>query len=636
MNKPQIREDIQGLRGVAVVSVILFHLNGLLPGGFIGVDIFFVISGFVITKSIYESWRQNGKFNLVPFYSRRVKRLLPALSVMITVISTLIFFLFSPLGMQQNSSKTAIGSLLLAANYVTAKVTSNYFSLPAATNPFLHTWSLSVEEQFYLIFPLFFIILGFTTSFRLRGRVLFHSIFTISLISFCLMISGPIPGWLSGFYSPITRAWEFGVGILSFLFSKNIGMKFRSNTYLEALRAISLGALVFSLLEFNPNSGYPSVKLLLPVLATGCLLAYGASQRINTVLSSRPSTYIGDRSYSLYLWHWPFIVLSNYLFPENELALYAFLGLGIVFAIVAYRFFENPIRKKQNMSFRHISMMTIVFLLVPLIAASTVGYVAKKVYFPRFETGAIQGNFEGDIGAIGFEAFVNAHTSQCRNQAENPSVRECEADIAVLGDSHAEHLVPGFVKNYPKLVVIDLGNLILDSVHGPEEENLKSQLLGNGYLSVVVINKYWAHSGIPSGLAKTVTDITKSGKRVILLDDAPNFPFDAFTCKYGKSIFIHSGNCEMTKDRFAHELSTYQPQLLEISKKNEMVSLFKSSAIFCGLESCSMVKNGVLNYLDLNHLNANGSSLVTARMVKQVSIFCDLLSSKLDRACNRV
>jgi len=392
--------------------------------------------------------------------------------------------------------------------------------------------------------------------------------------------------------------------------------------------------IILALFLFRQDSGFPDSRLAMPVIATGLLLALGVNQKLNLLLSSRISSYIGDRSYSIYLWHWPFIVLSSYLFPGAEFALLISVGLGIICAIVTYRYIENPIRKNPESGFRQIVPLVASFLIVPLFLASSVGYLAKNVYFPKYESGLIQGNYQGDIGAIGFEAFVKANNSQCRNEAESPSLEECDADVVVLGDSHADHLVPGFVKNYPELAVVDFGSLIVGNMKSLEQDRIKSQLLQNKKIKIVVINKYWAHSEFPSTLGSTVKEITNSGKRVVLLDDSPNFPFDAFTCKYGKSIFIHSANCEMSKGKFTRQLSMYQPQLAEIVKKNQMASLFESSNIFCGQKLCSMVKNGVLNYLDLNHLNANGSSLVTRLLVERDQTFCSLLSPKLGKACS--
>lgn len=633
MMKNTIRRDIQGYRAVAVISVILFHCNGLLPGGFIGVDLFFVISGFVITQSIHSTWLETGTLNFIDFYVRRIKRLLPALSVMITVFSILVFFLFSPLGMQQNASKTAIGSLLLSGNYIADKVTSNYFSLPALTNPFLHTWSLSVEEQFYLVFPILFLLIYRLTSQRRKKFYFSLAIFTISIFSISLMYWHALPGWYSGFYSPLTRAWEFGIGILAFLISEKFslwGFKNRKLDYLKSALSISI---IFCIIFFNESTGFPSLTLLLPVFSLGTLLLIGNANTFSKLLNSRAAQYVGDRSYSLYLWHWPFIVLLNYLFPSNLWALITGLILGLVFAFATYGFIENPIRKMQKTDFKTISLLCSFFLIIPLVLSLSVGYTAKHVYFPRYESGAIQGKYEGDIGAIGFESFTKANSLSCRNGLANPDIQECEADIAVLGDSHADHLVPGLIDNYPNLAVLDLGNEFFIAPETSQSKIDKKLLVNNDFVKIVVINKYWAHSGVPNQIRALIKSLSDSDKKVVILDDVPNFPFDAFTCKYGKSIFLNSSSCTIPREKFDRQLSQYQPQLDSLLRISGNVIIFNSSQIFCSKDNCSMVKNGVLNYLDLNHLNVNGSKLVTRRMIHEVPIFCEVLADKLSSGC---
>ena len=633
MSRNSYRKDIQGFRALAIISVILFHLKGLLPGGFLGVDIFFAISGFVITASIYKSWIQNGKLNLLNFYIRRIRRLLPALGLVVSVFSILIFLLFSPLGMQQNASKTAIGSLTLSANYVADKVTSDYFALPASTNPFLHTWSLSVEEQFYLIFPLLIICVGLIKNSRIRSQFFGIIVLSISVTSFFFMKTGSWDGWLSGFYSPVTRAWEFCFGILAFLISKKAKNWNLSHPFYAVMRAVALGVLISSLILFSQEIGHGSVLLLLPVASIGFLLSFGANRLVDETLASRFAQYVGDRSYALYLWHWPFIVLFNYLFPLMKLAEFYALIMTVVFAALSYRFVENPIRIMKDFNFRNLAFTILFFFITPLFLATSVGFVAKHTYFPRYESGSIKGKFEGDIGAIGFESFTKNNSSTCHNQAIDPNIENCEADIVILGDSHADHLVPGFVKNFPRISILDLGNQFFDEIEIQSDSENENQLIKNKFVKIVVINKYWAHSGVPVDIDLLVQKITDSGKSVVILDDVPNFPFDAFTCKYGKSVFIDSTNCSMPAKYFTNQLMRYQPILNSLTMDNSNVYIYKSSELFCTRQTCSMVRNGNLNYLDLNHLNANGSVFVSREMVENTTIFCKLLTDKLTSSC---
>ena len=627
------RKDIQGLRGIAVISVILFHFNEILPGGFLGVDIFFVISGYVITGSLQKNWEETGKINLLNFYWKRVKRLLPAVGIVVSTVSIATFFLFSPLGMQQNASKTGIGALTLSANIVISKLTEDYFGLAATTNPFLHIWSLSVEEQFYIFLPLVFLVAGLVKLRRTRRIVFAIVVITMTASSFSLMLMQAPTGWLSSFYSPITRAWEFGVGIIAFQCRELFIQKAKSSYAFTIFRVISFSVLIFSLLRFRSDFGYPSYTLAIPVIATGILLILGAPRKVTTALETSISQFIGDRSYSLYLWHWPFIVFSNYLFPSNLITLILGFGLSVVCTLLTYKFIENPVRTNWTVSYANLSKIVAIFLLVPIMLSGTVGFIAKKVLFPRYESGVIQGKYEGDIGAIGFETFRGANYGSCRNGEKSQGLKECEADIAVIGDSHADHLVPGFVRNFPELAVVSLSDLLITNPSEPQAKVQKYQLLQNQDIRIIVINKYWANSGVPASLKFFVNEIIKSGKYVVLLDDVPNFPFDSFACKYGKSIFLESSNCKIRKSSYVEQLSKYQSTLISIDNEFSNVSLFQSSNLFCDSFDCSMVKNGVLNYLDLNHLNVNGSTFVTRTVVMKEPIFCKILDSKLGDAC---
>jgi len=215
------RFDIQGLRAVAVLLVVAFHAGLPVPGGFVGVDVFFVISGFVITGMIHRERSSTGRFRFGRFYLRRFKRLTPALSLMVAVTMVLAFCLLSPFTEQQPAAQTGIGAMLLVANFMIAYKTGDYFDAPAESNPLLHTWSLSVEEQFYLVFPAI-LLLGWVLSQRGRRRIPWVAVLvgTAALISFGLVMMGAsaldpsTAKYLLEFYSPLTRAWEFAVGAL--------------------------------------------------------------------------------------------------------------------------------------------------------------------------------------------------------------------------------------------------------------------------------------------------------------------------------------------------------------------------------------------------------------------------------------
>lgn len=280
------RADIQGLRAIAVMVVVMFHAGLGLQGGFVGVDIFFVISGFVITAMLAREWDQSGRINFGQFYLRRFRRLTPALALMIAVTTVISAVVISPLGPQQTVAETAIGAMLFVANIVIAATTGNYFGTAADVNPLLHTWSLSVEEQFYLFFPALLAV-GWVMSRRRRMRfgalIVVGSVAAISfLIAFMGPLDRPIAGFsvpmsrlAFGFYSPLTRAWEFAVGALLVLALRiwNLHLSRRTS---GILGSSGMALLVLSLTVISSHSQYPGLWTLLPVCATLMLLLAGS------------------------------------------------------------------------------------------------------------------------------------------------------------------------------------------------------------------------------------------------------------------------------------------------------------------------------------------------------------------------
>jgi len=635
------RADIQGLRALAVIAVVLYHADYFPNSGFIGVDIFFVISGFVISKLLITEFDGNGRINFTRFYLRRSLRLLPALGFMITVSAVLAFFLISPLGMQQNSAKTGIGALFISANWVMAKVTQGYFDLPAETNIFLHTWSLSVEEQFYLFFPLALFITIFTRkltrkrigfSIPLIPTFLFSLSVYLGLFQLNILNSST---WLNGFYSPFTRTWEFLFGGLAFLLCQSVKTK-----RLFAHKAINLlAAMILLSSVFAPESlfKYPSLFLLIPLGSTFMLL-FAGSYSINknrSIFDNQYLTYIGDRSYSIYLWHWPAIMLSRYIFPDNMLALSIALLMGIGISFLAYSKIENPIRKSDYQNRSILVKTWIAFFLSPLILCLSLGYVASEISFKKYESGKIVGRYQGDIGAIGFDTFSSEYPAVCTipSTPGGDVLDRCDADVGVIGDSHAQHLLPGFAHNFPELKFVGLDSNFLNFKSVTGYDTRLALLSENKNIKIVVINAYWASNSVPQDLRLLVQSLTNSGKKVIVLDDVPNFPFDSFTCKYGISTFINHNNCKMNSRKFFAQRDRFLPLLAWSTKGNPGAELIQTSNLFCLKRICSMVKNGVLNYLDLNHLNTFGSNYVSREVVLQSRLFCKTLIEELNYVC---
>lgn len=346
------RRDVQGLRGIAVALVVLEHASDIVPGGYIGVDVFFVISGFVITRLMLAEFQSQGTVSLRDFYARRIRRLIPALSVVLAGTLLLSMVVLSP-GIEQESAVwAAVSSLFFVAN-VRYLLQGGYFFLES--DPFRHLWSLGVEEQFYAIYPLLLLCV-FVWSKR-RGwnpsRVLGWTLLAVSAVSFVgasLLAVGellPLATRLSFFGTPF-RFWELMAGaMVAILLGK--GVRQIPRPVVLVAQSVGLIAIVWPAVAYGPFTLFPGVAAIPPVLGTALLIATGSQLSPARILTeSRPLVYLGNISYGLYLWHWPLLVFSKRLFPENSSALLVAVGLSIGLADVQLRFLEDPIRRRND------------------------------------------------------------------------------------------------------------------------------------------------------------------------------------------------------------------------------------------------------------------------------------------------
>ena len=370
---------------MAVLMVVVFHARLPIPGGFVGVDVFFVISGFVITAMLHREWASTGAVRFADFYVRRFKRLTPALALMVGVTVAVSAVVMTPFGPQENVAMTAIGAMLLTANVVIARSTGGYFDVPAEGNPLLNTWSLSVEEQFYLVFPLLLVI-----GWRLarRAGLLRHSptglVGVVALLSFAMSVLGStgfvVPGapWVLGFYSPFTRAWEFAVGaLLALLMVKRAAP---SRTTANGAGLIGAGLLIVSAFVITDVTPFPGYWALLPVAGSVLLLFAGFDQgnAVSRALATRPLVKVGDWSYSIYLWHWPVIVFTGLLWPGNPALLVVAAVVSVAPALASYRWVEQPIRRRPTVSRPRTAGLVAAWIVPPVVLASIVGLSASR------------------------------------------------------------------------------------------------------------------------------------------------------------------------------------------------------------------------------------------------------------------
>ena len=445
-----LRLDIQGLRAVAVIAVVLFHAGIILPGGFVGVDMFFVISGFVITLTLLRTKEKTGKISLRTFYLRRFRRLAPALAVVILFTLVASAFVLSPLGTQQNAALTALAAAVSLGNVAIALTTGDYFDAPAELNPFLHTWSLGVEEQFYLVFPIAIVLGLMLIGNRLTARATITWVVgVITAVSFALTVGkGLLPEVLAvsnvlGFYSPVTRAWEFGVGALIALWSigRTGGISKRQRA---GLSLVGFAGLAYSFVALTGQSDFPGLITLVPVLSTAALIVAGTGGDGwgTRLLSTKPITVLGDWSYSIYLWHWPFVSLAKVLFEGVAIAAPLAALVSFAPAIAAYYIVEQRYRYRDFTTGKKLAGALAGFVGLPVAAAVFFWLVPSQVFSD--ELGNATENPIGFQLGCHVEVAVSAEPEACEWSAD--STREQSLPIYVVGDSNVAHYANGLVE----------------------------------------------------------------------------------------------------------------------------------------------------------------------------------------------
>ncbi|SFO10830.1 acyltransferase family protein [Sphingomonas sp. OK281] len=457
------RSEIDGLRAIAVIPVILFHSgSNLFKGGFVGVDIFFVISGYLIT-SIMAYDLDNNRFSIIRFYERRARRILPALFVVILVCIPFAWLLLMP-GDLKDFAKSIIAVCLFASNIFFWR-SSGYFDAETAGKPLLHTWSLAVEEQYYVLFPIALLVLW-----RFGRRPTFYLIFFVAALSLLLSEWGWRHQPSANFYLAPTRAWELLVGSMSALWHFNKPQ--RSN---GPLAALGLAMIAFAIFAYDETTPFPSVYALVPVIGTGLILLFaGADTLTGRLLSLRPFVWIGLISYSAYLWHQPIFAFARHyrMGPLPTPVGLALSALAIGLAYLSYRFVETPFRQSKTFGRKQIFAFSAVglagFAAVGASGVTTNGGMYRfydtpeRAVFAKFFENASPGlayvKREEILAKVHYDCDSYDLASDLNGAQTNvakpsiPSscfVRTGRKAVLIWGDSHAMALRPGLTRNLP-------------------------------------------------------------------------------------------------------------------------------------------------------------------------------------------
>ena len=639
------RPEIDGLRAIAVVAVVLFHARIGLRGGYIGVDVFFVISGFLITSLIVKDL-QDGKFSLANFWERRVRRIIPAAVVM--VLATLVtgWFLLMPADYVL-LGHSAVWQAVFGANFH-FWLNTNYFAGPAEEQALLHTWSLAVEEQFYLLFPLILFGLSRLAAFRRRGPLLAILILAF-LASLAVSIYSVPRNPSAAFYLLPSRAWELLAGsIIALLPAPSLGRVWR-----EVLCWLALLLVLVPCFHYTRHTPFPGLAALPPCLGAALFIWATARRSADTssvpsaarLLSSRPVVFIGLISYSLYLWHWPLFAFSTYIGsgPMPRGYSIAMVGLSLVLAVLSWRFVETPFRKRRVCATRK---SVFAFGACAIAAVTGLGiWLQFAAGFPQRLSPEAQ-RYACAQADSGIRNELNVEDVRMgkllplgANQSATP---DAPVTWLVWGDSHATAALPAFDAFFKEQHVS--GQAATHSATAPVLNycntywpagaafndavlaHVKAHRIPN-----VVLVAYWdnyrtgVNPELPGNLAfdaaliLTVQKIVQAGSRPWIFLDVPTHEFDVPRA-LARSVCTRTAiNPNRTKPDPNRSLPGNDPQLIT-KLRAAGASVIDPRPAFLSDDGSHyvIVAKGTALYSDSNHLSTRGAKLLLLPLLRKL------------------
>lgn len=437
------RREIDGLRAFAVLPVILFHAGfDFFSGGFVGVDVFFVISGYLITLIIINELAAK-EFSLVNFYERRARRILPALFLVILVCIPFAWVWLQPGDMQDFAQSTAAVALFVSNILFWSE--SGYFDAAAEMKPFLHTWSLAVEEQYYLFIPILLLLLW-----RLGAGVVFLILLAIGFSSLVLAEWALANAPATAFYMLPMRGWELLFGAYVAFFQNYYNLKRISSTTKELGGLVGIGMVLYATFFFDKNTPFPGLYALVPVTGTALIILFASSTTVvGKFLSYRVFVGVGLISYSAYLWHQPLFAFARHrsIGEPNQLLFFLLAICSLLFAFLSWKWVERPFRDKQRVGRRAIFTFALVG------SCLLIGFGVTGHYMQGFPSRSVVVSVD-DLDA----KLIPNHglSTDCEGQFTlSPNCRTSdEPEVLVWGDSYAMHIVPGLIASKPDIQMI--------------------------------------------------------------------------------------------------------------------------------------------------------------------------------------
>lgn len=642
---------IDGLRAVAIIGVVIYHaMPGMLPGGFAGVDVFFVISGFLITRFILEEMR-SGTFSLRQFYIRRARRLLPAAIFCFFVVSVISAFVLLP------DAYWYLGRSLLAAALMYANIffynTGGYFSAPALEKPLLHTWSLAVEDQFYLTWPLILFVLFA----QLRRRTALGVVFALAVASLAYSEMALERNSEAAFFLLPSRAWELLVGGLIALSTLRLQL---GSALSNAIAGVGAAAIFASFWLLRGDGHFPGLGAVPACVGTAAIVIASLNQAtlISRLLATRPLVFLGQVSYSFYLWHWPLISLLSYHLERQLHATEAIVvvALSFVISVLSWKFVERPFRQRRQ---HHLSkgfaasdklfVLQSVAALLGIIGTAAALKIGKG--FPQRYDADVQTALEQMVSGNPVRGACDNYQNIFRNDdvcsIGHKKLPGQSYQVALFGDSMADHWTPLIAKfandeNLTFRQVTNGGCGLFFGIDIPAKPASKASecshyqrearkfIDANPGLKVAVLSGYWEkwlsriefpETGedvapasaqqtpkFDAALKQTLEVFTSRGIRVELIGQIPIYSVLPVRCLVSKiSRKEDTAACGLTRQDAVAQARLSNAALERAASSNPMVSFSLPTRYMCQEKMCSPILDGTLLYKNAGHINRYGA-----------------------------
>jgi peptidoglycan/LPS O-acetylase OafA/YrhL len=607
------RADIDGLRAVAVLPVLFFHAGwGVFSGGYVGVDVFFVISGYLIT-GILAAEIADHRFSILNFYERRIRRIFPCLFAVIVASCAAALILLVPLDFR-DFSKSVLATVFFASNVLFFRQ-SGYFDDQSAAKPFLHTWSLAVEEQFYIFFPILLWLIH-----RYARDRMFLVLVPLAALSFAASVWGVRHLSAFTFFMAPTRVWELFAGALLAL---GLVPAIDRRWVREALAWLGLGFILYAVFRFTSSTRFPGENALLPVVGAMLLIEFGRDSAAGWLLSRKPVVFIGLISYSLYLWHWPIIVFSEYYLVQKLAGwgTIAVIVVSIVVATLSWRYVERPFRVKgliqRRWIFQGAGSAMAAMVLVSLAGVMSNGWASR---------------FPAEV--VRLESFADAHSprrDQCHRDEDRaiPFEKSCifgakvPASYAVWADSHGIELTYALGelagrhdKSVMQLTYSScapaLGFDVRDRPHCRDYNDRVAQFLtgDKDITTIILIARYDNHrfdvQKFSAGIRKSVDALLAAGKRVVLV-----YPVPKAEASIPRTLARYAASgADLSRVNIDEKeylsLNSYAFSLLDSFTDPNVVHILPYKRL-CHDDVCDVYANGTPLYYDEQHLSVSGA-----------------------------